>query len=315
MEKRKKKKKKLTLWPLLIFGFGIGIILYPTVSNYYMVLHQSGAIMEFTENLSALDNEEGQQIWADAVEYNRLLYLSQEGEDLPEDALQNYDDVLHVAENGMMGYINIPKIKVHLPIYHGTSDPVLQKGIGHWEISSFPVGGENTHSILTGHTGLPSARLFTDLDQMEVGDVFTMQIIGETLTYQVEEILIVLPYEIESLAIFEGQDLCTLVTCTPYGVNSHRLLVRGHRIENAQEEETEITPEQEAEQNARMPMLKVIAIAAGCVLLLLLILLWGTGKKRKKKKTDENPAPEGNSGEEEESKETGKDGGQEPKTE
>ncbi len=289
----KKKKKGIGLLPFLIFAVGIGIILYPTASNYYNVVHQSNAIVEYAENLAAMDSELMQQIWEDAVVYNRDLYSAQLGEELPDDALKNYDDILHVADNGMMGYIDIAKISVHLPIYHGTSEPVLQKGIGHLEWSSFPVGGENTHTVLTGHTGLPSARLFTDLEKMEAGDTFVLQIVGEPLTYEVEEILTVLPYEIDSLAIFEGQDLCTLVTCTPYGVNSHRLLVRAHRMEQEEAEKAaeQVPVEQAAESNARMPMMRMLLVAAGCLLILLIILFWGAGK-RKKKETASETKPE-----------------------
>ncbi len=283
---KKTKKKRIGILPFLIFAVGIGIMMYPTASNYYNVIHQSNAIVEYAENLAAMDNEATQRIWDDAIAYNADLYRAQLGEDLPEDALQNYDEILHVADNGMMGYIDIAKIAVHLPIYHGTSDAVLQKGVGHLEWSSFPVGGENTHTVLTGHTGLPSARLFTDLDKMEVGDTFVIQIVGEKMTYEVEDILIVLPYEIESLAIFEREDLCTLVTCTPYGVNSHRLLVRAHRIENVIEDETTepVSMEEAAETNARTPMMRVIMICVGCGIMMLTILFWGVGKRKKKKK-------------------------------
>ena len=284
---KKKKKKGIGFFPLLIFALGLGILLYPTASNYYNVVHQSSAIVDYADNLAALDSEATMQLWEEAIEYNRNLSLAQLGEDLPEDALQNYDQILRVSDNGMMGYIDIAKIKVHLPIFHGTSDRVLQKGIGHLEWSSFPVGGENTHAVLTGHTGLPSARLFTDLDQMLVGDIFVVSIFGEVMTYEVEEILVVLPYETESLDIFEGQDLCTLVTCTPYGVNSHRLLIRGHRIENLKD--GPVSVEKQAEVNARLPMMRMIAIALGCVAVLLLILFWGVGKKKKKKPSEDKP--------------------------
>lgn len=285
----KKKKKRIGLLPFLIFAFGIGIILYPTASNYYNVVHQSNAIVEYAKNLAAMDNDATVLLWKEAEEYNRDLFRAQLGEDLPDEALKNYEEVLHVTENGMMGYIDIEKIKVHLPIYHGTSDPVLQKGVGHLEWSSFPVGGENTHCVLTGHTGLPSARLFTDLEKMEVGDSFVLQIVGETLTYEIEDILTVQPYEIESLSIFKGQDLCTLVTCTPYGVNSHRLLVRAHRIENAEAAQSASLVE-EAQVNARSPMMKMLAIAAACTAVMLIILFWGVGRKRQKKKNENNAA-------------------------
>ena len=279
---KKKKKKRIGLLPFLIFAVGVGILLYPTASNYYNVLHQSNAIVEYAQNLAAMDNESTQRLWQDAIEFNRDLYRAQLGEELPEDALKNYDEVLRVADNGMMGYIDIAKIKAHLPIYHGTSDSVLQKGIGHLEWSSFPVGGENTHTVLTGHTGLPSARLFTDLEKMEVGDSFVLQIVGETLSYEVDEIKVVLPYEVESLEIFEGRDLCTLVTCTPYGVNSHRLLVRAHRVENASENQAYSfeTIEKEAAENARAPMIHMLCLSAAGALVMLLILFSGIGKKK-----------------------------------
>lgn len=287
----KKKKKRIGVLPFLIFAVGIGILLYPTASNYYNVVHQSNAIVEYAENLAAMDNEAAQRLWAEAVAHNRDLYRAQRGEELPEGALKNYDEILRISDNGMMGYIDIPKIKVHLPVYHGTSENVLQKGIGHLEWSSFPVGGENTHTVLTGHTGLPSARLFTDLEKMEIGDIFTLQIIGETMTYEVEEIQVVLPYEIESVAIIEGRDLCTLVTCTPYGVNSHRLIVRAHRIENIADTSPLLTNMiGAAQENALTPLLRMILIAIGCEILLIVVMLWRSKKKKKKK---EKPSVQG----------------------
>ena len=288
---KKKQKKRIGLLPFLIFALGIGILLYPTASNYYNVIHQSNAIVEYAQNLAAMDNESTRRLWEDAVAYNRDLYRSQIGEELPQDALKNYDEILHVADNGMMGYVDIAKIKVHLPIYHGTSESVLQKGVGHLEWSSFPVGGENTHTVLTGHTGLPSARLFTDLEKMEVGDTFILQIVGEALTYEVEEIRVVMPYEIESLAIFGGQDLCTLVTCTPYGVNTQRLLVRAHRVENTPDDQAYAvqTIEKAATENARAPMIRMLWLSAAFAALMLLILFSGIGKKNKKKKKKHIP--------------------------
>ena len=281
----KKKKKRIGFLPFLLFIVGIGILLYPTASNYYNVVHQSNAIVEYAENLAAMDNEHTKKLWSDAMIHNQDLYAAQLGLELPEDSLKNYEEILRVAENGMMGYIDIEKINVHLPIYHGTSEPVLQKGIGHLEWSSFPIGGENTHTVLTGHTGLPSARLFTDLDRMEVGDRFVLQIVGETMTYEVEEIYVVLPYEIDSLAISPGEDLCTLVTCTPYGVNSHRLLVRAHRTEN-QEIEEGVSIVEKAEKNALTPLMMMLMLSAAAAIVMLVILFWGTGKRRKKRKDE-----------------------------
>lgn len=278
------KKKIRSLWPLLIFVLGLGIILYPTVSNYYMFLHQSGAIAEYANNISALDNDEVAALWAEAIEYNRLLYLAQLGEEIPEGSLNRYEEILHVTDDGMLGYISIPSVKLYLPIYHGTSERVLQKGVGHWQLSSFPVGGANVHSVLTGHNGLPSTRIFTDLEKVVVGDIFVLQILGETMTYEVYDIETVLPSEIASLVVSEGQDLCTLVTCTPYGVNSHRLLVHGRRTENAPKEEVSIA--QAAEKNAFTPMLRMIVIAVLCVLVLLILLFVRPDKKKKRKKKE-----------------------------
>ncbi|MCR5664346.1 MAG: class C sortase [Oscillospiraceae bacterium] len=291
-KQKPKKKKRIGIFPFIIFLLGAGILLYPTVSNYYNVVHQSNAIVEYAENLAAMDNEFIQEMWARAIEHNEQLYAAQLGEELPEDALQHYDEILRVTENGMMGYIDVPKVKIHLPIYHGTSEPVLQKGVGHLEWSSFPVGGENTHTVLTGHTGLPSARLFTDLDQVEVGDLLLIQILGEKMTYEVDSIETVLPYEIDSLSIFEGKDLCTLVTCTPYGVNSHRLLVHAHRIENEEEEVEIIEVTKEVEVNARDPMIQMVRIAAAAFAVLVIAALWGVGRRKKKKKNAMTPPAE-----------------------
>jgi len=278
------KERILTFWPLLIFILGLGIILYPTVSNYYMFRHQSKAIVDYSDNISVLDDETIAALWAEAIEYNRLLYLAQLGEEIPEGSLNRYDEILNVTDDGMLGYISIPSVKLYLPIYHGTSDRVLQKGVGHWELSSIPVGGANVHSVLTGHNGLPSARLFTDLERVVVGDTFVLNILGETMTYEVYDIETVLPYEIENIVVSEGKDLCTLATCTPYGVNSHRLLVHGRRTENAPEEEVSIA--QAAEKNAFTPMLRMIVIAVLCVLVLLILLFVRPDKKKKRKKKE-----------------------------
>lgn len=273
---KNKRHKKILILPIMVVILGIGILLYPSASNYYMYLHQSRAIVEYKENISALDNEDVARMWKEAEEYNRLLYLAQQAEDIPDDFFANYNNILHVTDDGMMGYISIPRIKIFLPVFHGTSDNVLQKGIGHWEFSSFPVGGANTHAVLTGHNGLTSSRIFTDLEKVEVGDTFVLQIVGETMTYEVENIDIVLPNEVDSLSISEGRDLCTLDTCVPYGVNSHRLLVHGRRIENASEIEADAA--EDAGINALVDLLRMVAII-GAVLLFLLIFVVRMPKK------------------------------------
>lgn len=257
---------------ILVFIIGTGILLYPPVSKFYNDTHQSNMIMKYAENLDAMDNAAVQQMWDDAVAYNRNLFRAQLGDDLPDDTLTNYEEILHVADNGMMGYIDIPKISVHLPICHGTSDAVLQNSVGHLEWSSFPVGGENTHTVLTGHNGLRSARLFTDLEKMEIGDTFVLRIVGQLMTYEVDQILTVLPNEIDSLKIVSGEDLCTLTTCTPFGVNSHRLLVRGHRIENAVEDSIPLVDEA-VEERAHVPLVRTLLFVLGSLLVLLIVLL------------------------------------------
>ena len=182
-----------------------------------------------------MDDDTYESIWREAKEYNAGLLERYNNFTLTEEQAEKYDALLNIGGDGVMGYIEIPSIDVHLPIYHGTDDAVLQIAVGHLEWTSLPVGGESTHCVLSGHRGLPSARLFTDLDQLKEGDYFMLNILDETLTYEVDQIRIVEPEEVDKLTIIEGRDLCTLVTCTPYGVNSHRLLVRGHRVDNLEE--------------------------------------------------------------------------------
>ena len=221
-----------TILLLIIFLTGLSLLLYPTVSDYINSKNQSKAIAEYTDDVAKLDEEEHEKLWQQAVAYNTRLASKETDWRLTEEEMQEYNQILNVNHSGMMGYIEIPKIKATLPIYHSTDEGTLQRNIGHLPGSSFPVGGESTHSVLSGHRGLPSAKLFSELDQLTEGDQFMLSILGQTLTYEVDQILIVLPDEMDALRIEPGKDLCTLVTCTPYGVNSHRLLVRGHRITN-----------------------------------------------------------------------------------
>ena len=218
----------------LIFLVGLAVMLYPTVSDYINSKHQTRAIASYQEKVSNMKEEDYEKAFAAAEAYNQKLAETPEAFYEP-DLLDGYDDILDITGTGIMGYISIPKINVELPIYHGTDDAVLQIAIGHISGSSLPVGGESTHCVLSGHRGLPSAKLFSKLDQLEVGDTFVLRVLDDVLTYEVDQILIVEPQEINSLQIEEGKDLCTLVTCTPYGVNTHRLLVRGHRIENLED--------------------------------------------------------------------------------
>ena len=230
------RKKSTTIILLLILLTGLSLLLYPTVSDYWNSFHQSRAIAGYTERVAEMDTADYEAMWNAAVEYNqRLLADTGNRYRMTEAEEEEYESLLDVTGTGIMGYVEIPKIKTSLPIYHGTDEAVLQIAIGHLAGSSLPVGGEGTHCVLTGHRGLPSAKLFTNLDEMEEGDTFSLHVLDQTLTYEVDQIRIVEPQELEDLEIEAGKDYCTLVTCTPYGVNSHRLLVRGHRIETPEE--------------------------------------------------------------------------------
>ena len=228
------KKKSSFVTAILIAAFFIGalLLLYPTISDFWNSFHQSRAIASYAEQVADLDENAYDRLWEDARIYNKTLGDRMNRFVMGEEQKKAYAALLNIADNGVMGYIEIPKVRCNLPIYHGTDEAVLQVAIGHVPGSSLPVGGESTHCVLSGHRGLPNAKLFTNLDELETGDVFMLRVLDETLTYEVDQIRTVLPNELGDLAIVEGEDYCTLVTCTPYGINSHRLLVRGHRVEN-----------------------------------------------------------------------------------
>ena len=229
------KKHGSTILLVIILLIGLSLLLYPTFADWWNSFTQTKAIAGYAEAVATMDDDQYAALWEAAWEYNETL-LERDGEYfLSEEQKAEYQNQLNISGNGIMGYIEIPEIKVTLPIYHGTDENVLQVAVGHLEWSSLPVGGENSHCVVSGHRGLPSARLFTDLDKIVEGDIFLLRILDEVLTYQVDQIRIVLPHEMNDLKIVEGEDLCTLVTCTPYGINSHRLLIRGHRIENQAE--------------------------------------------------------------------------------
>lgn len=225
----------------ITFITGLSLLLYPTVSNYWNAQHQTQAVVDYTERIEKMDDSEKLNEISRAVDYNSLLIDNgrrfSPGKE--EDLL--YRGILSTDDNGMMGYITIPELRLKLAIYHGVDESVLQVGIGHIEGSSLPVGGESTHCVLSGHRGLPSAKLFTDIDKLVIGDVFMLHVYDEVLTYEVDQILIVEPEDYSALAIEEDKDYCTLVTCTPYGINTHRLLIRGHRIENRTIDGTRVT--------------------------------------------------------------------------
>ena len=229
----KKKGNLSTILLILILVMGLSLMLYPTVSEAWNTRYHKRTIDNYENAVAQMDTSQYEAMWDEAVVFNARTPQGDTAFVLSDEEKVTYASLLNLTDDGIMGYVEVPSIGAKLALYHGTSDTVLQVGVGHLEWSSLPVGGEGTHAILSGHRGLPSARLFTDLDQLEKGDVFMLHILHETLTYEVDQILIVLPDETEALLVEEGKDLCTLVTCTPYGVNSHRLLVRGHRVENA----------------------------------------------------------------------------------
>ena len=216
---------------VLVFVAGLSLLLYPTVSDYWNSFHQSRVVMSYTEQVARLDTADYQSAREAAQAYNATLPETRNRFYMPDEARAVYDGLLNVTGTGVMATLEIPDLGVNLPVYHGTSEAVLQVALGHVEGSSLPVGGAGTHCVISGHRGLPSAKLFSNLDQLTIGDVFLLRVLDETLTYQVDQILVVEPEDMEPLAILPEEDYCTLVTCTPYGINSHRLLVRGTRIE------------------------------------------------------------------------------------
>ena len=277
----KKKKSSIitTIVMVFIFLLGLAIMLYPTVSDWWNTRVQSRAIATYQQTANALSDDEYNRILVAASDYNSRLADIREplfnyGE------VSGYTETLDVSGTGIMGYISIPVIGIELPIYHGTSDEVLNIAVGHLEGSSLPVGESGTHSVVMAHRGLPSAKLFSDLDELVKGDTFTITILNETLTYEVEDIFIILPHEYEKLEIIDGKDYVTLMTCTPYGVNSHRLLVRGVRIDTV-EEEIVVKLKVPADATQVDPMIVVPIIAVPLVMIL--IIMWSFGGKKKKK--------------------------------
>ena len=227
------KKGKLEMFGLLdLFFIVVCLLVYPSFSDYWNTFHQSRVIMKYADRVSNMNKDEYARLIKEANQYNQELQKTGIKWNMTDAEKASYNRYLDFESSGVMGYITIPKINVELPIYHGTSDSILQTSIGHIEGSSLPVGGLGSHTILSGHRGLPSARLFTNLDQLAAGDTFTLTVLNETYTYEVDQIRIVEPTDLSSLQLEPGKDYCTLVTCTPYGVNTHRLLVRGHRVEN-----------------------------------------------------------------------------------
>lgn len=271
------KKNRSTIILVLIFIVGLSLLLYPSLSDYWNSFHQSRAIATYAEAVADLDDVDYEKMWQEAEEYNEQLKNKTNRWTLTEEEEEEYNRILDVGGTGIMGYIEIPKIKVSLPIYHGTDEGVLQIAVGHIPGSSLPIGGMGTHSVVSGHRGLPSAKLFTNLDELKEGDIFMIRVLDETLTYEVDQIRIVEPDDLTSLEIDPEQDLCTLVTCTPYGVNTHRLLVRGHRIENLNDDSIRVTAD-------AMQVDEILVATAVAVPVLLILFVWVMVHDRKRKK-------------------------------
>ena len=281
MNENTSKKNRITVALLIIVLLaGLSLLLYPFVADYWNSMHQSQAIASYIESVTELDNESYDKMLEEAREYNATLQEDPSRFMPDEEDHQIYEQLLDTAGTGIMGYVEIPSIDVSLPIYHGTSEEVLQTAVGHIEGSSLPVGGEGTHCAVSGHRGLPSSKLFTDLDQLSEGDIFTLTVLDETLTYEVDQIRVVEPDDISLLEIEPDKDLCTLVTCTPYGVNSHRLLVRGHRVENQDSILTRITAD-------AMMIDSRFVLPIILLFILLIVLLVVLLKKRKRRRAKE----------------------------
>ena len=276
---------KKNLITIILYGAvlaGALLIAYPSFSDWWNGFHQSRAIATYSQTVANMKTEEYEKILSDAEIYNSrtkdkgMLYVMTEEEEAA------YKSELSIDETGMMGYIDIPKIDISLPLYHGVDEAVLQTAIGHIPGTSLPVGGEGTHCVLSGHRGLPSAKLFTDIDKLVVGDTWTLSILNRTLTYEVDQIRIVEPTDLSNLTLEEGKDYCTLVTCTPYGVNTHRLLVRGHRVANAQGEAEVVADAVMIDSDYTAPFVAVP--------ILVVLFIWIMVRTRKKSVPPKNPS-------------------------
>ena len=274
----KKSNRVMTLLLVLALLAGLFLLLYPTVSDYWNSLHQTRTITSYAENVAQLDRTEYEEMWAAAQRYNRTLPKRENAFALTEEQKREYESLLNASGNGVMGIVEIPKIGCALPIYHGTDDAVLQIAVGHLEWSSLPVGGESTHAVLTGHRGVPGSLLFTRLDELRVGDSFYIEVMGEELGYKIDRIDVIEPDDDSKLRVTAGEDRVTLMTCTPYGINTHRLLVRGHRV-NTRESQKHVRVTADATRNDPIITAPVIALPMLAVLLIWLLV---TTRKRPK---------------------------------
>ena len=280
LPKKKKKKSNWSTWLLLaLMLIGLAIMAYPTVSDKWNSFHSSRAILTYDRSVTEACEAQLQTMLEEARAYNASLLEKSNVYRMTDADLEQYESLLNISGNGLMGYIRIPSINVNIPIYHGTDEAILQVAVGHLDWSSLPVGGESTHAVLSGHRGLPSARLFTDLDKLTEGDRFTITVLNQTILYEIDQILIVEPQDVAELNIIPGGDYCTLVTCTPYGVNTHRILVRGHRIEDEDVYSLEISPEA-----AVLPRyLTIPAVGIPLLFLVLTLVLFDASSRRKRR--------------------------------
>lgn len=271
------RKHLSTILLIVTFLIGLSLLLYPTFSNWWNSFRQSRAIMDYAEHVSEMDNTVYERMMDEARLYNAELNQSGIKWELTEEEMARYNATLAVTTRGIMSNIEIPKINVQLPVYHGTGETILQSAVGHVAGTSLPVGGTGSHCILSGHRGLPSARLFTDLDKLTTGDTFLIRTLDEVLTYEIDQINIVEPYDLSLLSIEDGEDYCTLITCTPYGINTHRLLVRGHRIETVNAVSIRVV----ADALHVDPVIVAPVVSVPILLLLLFVTLVTTRKKKR----------------------------------
>ena len=272
------KKHLLTIIIIAMFIVGFSVLLYPAVSQYINAKHASRVIAEYNDTVSSVEDDKLKEIIAAAEDYNRRLYGTSSAFYEPE-LVEGYDDTLDITGTGVMGYIDIDKLNTELPIFHGVSQEVLQIGAGHLEGTSLPVGGPSTHCVLSGHRGLPSAKLFTNLNKLDVGDRFIITILDQVLTYEVDQVKTVLPSETDDLQIVSGKDYCTLMTCTPYGINTHRLLVRGVRVKEGEPvRKVGVVVKNEAFKVDPLIIMPVIAIP---ILVIVLILIFVHDRRKR----------------------------------
>jgi sortase A len=279
-----------TVFMALFFAAGIGLMMYPHFSDWWNDLHQSKAIATYERATRNLSEEEKQTMWDEACGFNEELLTFPDRYHMTDDEMAEYERTLDVSGTGIMGYIEIRKQNIYLPIYHDTSEGVLQIATGHLAGSSLPVTTDTMHCVITGHTGLPSAELFTNIDRMKEGDTFKLIVLGRVITYAVDRISVVLPNEVQNLQIENGKNYCTLVTCTPYGINTHRLLVRGRWVSTKLEEDTDGEPEIDVSDSAVSHMNLMLAspyIAAGAAFLVFVVLMVRVIRKRRRRKRDE----------------------------